>query len=93
MCYVHKTATYKEVFEPLETNSSIIHSILPEDTISQKIYKLRISGGYTRRKFAKICNIGYSSICKYEIGLSTPNEKNIYKISNALNIDLNYLKC
>ncbi|MCB2288427.1 helix-turn-helix domain-containing protein [Clostridium sp. CS001] len=57
------------------------------------MYKLRISGGYTRRKFAKICNIGYSSICKYEIGLSTPNEKNIYKISNALNIDLNYLKC
>ncbi|MBZ9624377.1 helix-turn-helix domain-containing protein [Clostridium sp. FP2] len=70
-----------------------MHSLLPENTIAEKIYKLRISGGYTRRNFAEICNIGYSSICKYEIGLSTPNEKNIYKISKALNIDLNYFIC
>ncbi|MBB6697142.1 helix-turn-helix transcriptional regulator [Clostridium algidicarnis] len=90
---MHKTTTYKEVFEPLDANSSIIYSLLPEETIAQKIYKLRISGGYTRRNFAKICNIGYSSICKYEIGLSIPNEKNICKISKALNIDLNYLNC
>ena len=77
----------------MEINGSILNSLLPEITIAQKIYKLRVNGNYTRRKFAAICDIGYSSICKYEIGLSTPNEKNIHKISKALNIDLNYFVC
>lgn len=70
-----------------------MNSLLPETTIAQKIYKLRINGNYTRRNFAAKCNVGYSSICKYEIGLSTPSEKNIYKISKALNIDINYFLC
>lgn len=48
--------------------------------------------GYTQAEFARVCDIGYSSLCKYETGLSIPDTINIHKISKSLNISINYLK-
>lgn len=45
--------------------------------------------GCTQREFAKMCSIGYSSLCKYELGFN-PSIKNLNKISNAFNIDIGY---
>ena len=82
-------ATFRKVFKTLETNESVAYASLPENTIAEKLYKLRTIKGYTQREFAKICSIGYSSLCKYELGCN-PNIKNLKKISNALNINVDY---
>lgn len=83
------TATFKKVFKTIETNESVVYCSLPEDTIAEKIYKLRMIKGCTQREFAKMCLIGYSSLCKYEIGFN-PSIKNLKKISSAFDIDINY---
>lgn len=88
---MNKTATYKEVFKTLETNECLAYSKLPENTLAQKIYKLRMVKGYTQREFAKACNIGYSSLCKYELG-SPPSGKNLSKIFKTFNIDIDIIK-
>ena len=90
MCYVLTTATYKDVFEILENNSSILISNLPEITIGEKIYKCRMYKGITQREFAKKCGIGYSSLCKYETGYSTPDNLNIKNINKIIDTFLNY---
>jgi len=91
MCKVNKTATFKKVFKLLESDHSIAYSTLPEKSISEKIYKLRMVNGYTQRSFAKECNIGYSSLCKYESG-SKPNDENLKKICKRFNKDITYFK-
>ncbi|EKS4344877.1 helix-turn-helix transcriptional regulator [Clostridium botulinum] len=88
-CKVNKTATFKKIFKTIETNESVAYSNLPEDTIAEKIYKLRMIKGCTQREFAKMCSIGYSSLCKYELGFN-PSIKNLNKISNTFNIDIGY---
>ncbi|MDU1422616.1 helix-turn-helix domain-containing protein [Clostridium sporogenes] len=88
-CKVNKTATFKKIFKTIESNESVAYSSLPEDTIAEKIYKLRMIKGCTQREFAKICSIGYSSLCKYELGFN-PSIKNLNKISSKFNIDIGY---
>lgn len=90
MFYENKSATYKKVFEPIENTQSNIYHTLPEDTIKDKIYKLRMINGLTQKEFAEITDIGYSSICKYEIGYPI-SYKNKLKISNYFNLPQNYL--
>lgn len=87
---MNKTATYRNVFKDIENSTSTIYYTLPERTIAQKIYKLRMIKGYTQREFAKVCSIGYSSLCKYEIGLSKPNRVNLEKICQTFNMSIDY---
>ena len=85
MCKVNKNATFKEVFKTMESGSLVCYSSLPERTSAQKIYKLRMLNGYTQREFANVCSIGYSSLCKYELGFN-PSLKNFKKICRTFNI-------
>lgn len=87
---MNKNATYKKIFETIENSESLIYSILPERTISEKLFKLRKLKGYSRHDFANICRIGYSSVVKYETNLSTPNNMNIHKICTAFNLPNTY---
>lgn len=89
MCKVFKTATFKKVFTPIISNGSLLYSDLPEKTVTQKIYKLRKLSGLTQREFAAVCCIGYSSVCKYELG-SKPSSKNLKKICIAFNLKSKY---
>lgn len=92
MCKVNKNATlFKKIFTPIDTDEIIAFSDLPQDTIAQKIYKLRMINNCTQREFSKKCNIGYSSLCKYELG-SNPSNENLGKICEALNIDFKYFR-
>ncbi|ADL52041.1 helix-turn-helix domain-containing protein [Clostridium cellulovorans] len=86
---MNKTATFIEVFETIETGSSAVYEDLPENTFAEKIFKLRMLHGLTQRQFAARCGIGYSSVCKYELGY-TPSSYNLEKIIDALNLDINY---
>lgn len=88
-CSMNKTATFKTIFETFEISTYTLYSNLPENTIAQKIYKLRSINGYTQRQFADKCSIGYSSLCKYETG-SNPSIKNLKKICDKFDLDINY---
>ena len=83
---MNKNATYRKVFEPIETTISNNYLDLPETTISERIRKFRKINGYDRKEFSKICGIGYSSLCRYETGLSIPNNVNLNKINSIINI-------
>lgn len=91
MCKVNKTTVYKEVFTKLELDTYNTLKGLPENTIGQKIYKLRLINRLSRREFAKKCNIGYSSLCKYETDMGIPNAANIKKMNEAFELDGGYL--
>lgn len=63
---------------------------MPENTIGEKIHKFRLMHGYSRAEFARVCGIGYSSVCKYEVGLVVPSRMNLEKISDVFNISMDY---
>ena len=65
-------------------------SQLPEETLEEKIYKLRKLSGLIQKQFAIKCNIGYSTLCRYETGCNASKD-NLIKICTALNIDNSYL--
>lgn len=83
------SATFKDIFKPLESDRNLSYSGLPEETTAQKIYKLRMVSGYTQREFAKVCSIGYSSVCKYETGWK-PSNTNLKKICSVFKLNLDY---
>ena len=91
MCYENKTATYRKVFETIENTQSNIYYMLPENSVKDKIYKLRMLHGLTQKQFALKTGIGYSSVCKYETGHKI-DKKNKIKICAAFDIPLSYFE-
>lgn len=87
----NKTATFKQVFEPIESSQSNIYYSLPEGSIKDKIYKLRMICGLTQKQFALKTGIGYSSLCKYESGYPI-SYKNKLKICDTFQLSIDYLK-
>ncbi|WP_230141211.1 helix-turn-helix domain-containing protein, partial [Clostridium neonatale] len=67
-----------------------LYNSLPENTLAEKIYKIRKLNGLTQKEFAQKANIGYTSLCKYEIGYKA-SKVNLIKICSAFNISLTYL--
>lgn len=86
-CKVIKTATFKKVFETIENTKD--YSTLPETTLQEKVYKLRVMHNLTQKEFAMITGVAYSCICKYEIGYNA-NKINLKKICNAFNLPYDY---
>ncbi|ADL52009.1 helix-turn-helix domain-containing protein [Clostridium cellulovorans] len=77
------------MFETVETGSSTIYEYLLENTFADKIIKLQLILGLTQCQFAARCGIGYSSLCRYDLG-GVLNSDNLEKIIHALNLDVNY---
>ena len=86
-CKVVETATFKKVFETIEKTKD--YSTLPETTLQEKVYKLRVMHNLTQKEFAMITSVSYSCICKYEIGYNA-NKTNLKKICDAFNIAYDY---
>ena len=89
MFYENKNTTYKEIFKTIENTQSNIYYNLPENTLKDKIYKLRVINGLTQKEFANKTGVSYSAICRYETGynISSINKE---KICKSLNISLDY---
>lgn len=89
MFYENKNTTYNKVFQSIENTQSSIYYSLPENSLKDKIYKLRLTNGLTQKEFAIKTGVSYSAICRYETGynISVANKE---KICKALNIPLNY---
>lgn len=66
------------------------YSNLPENTLAEKIYKLRKIKGLSQKQFAKVTGVGYSCIPKYESGNFKASKENLEKICIAFNLLENY---
>lgn len=75
---------FREIFNIVDSGGSLVYGSLPDNTLSEKIYKYRMVHGYTQKEFAKLCSIGYSSLCKYELG-ARPSAENLKKIYDIFN--------
>jgi len=63
-----------------------------EDTIGQRIKKLRIERDYTQERFAQIAGISYASLVKIENdAVKNPSIKTVKKIAVALNVTVDEL--
>lgn len=89
MFYENKNTTYREIFQTIENTQSNIYYNLPENTLKDKIYKLRVINGLTRKELSDKTGISYSSLCKYETGHNISN-KNKEKICKTFNISIKF---
>lgn len=62
-----------------------------EETIGQRISKLRKLKGYTQDELAKLLNISRQAISKWEADISVPDMDNFYKLSKIFNISMEEL--
>ncbi|MDS0528530.1 helix-turn-helix domain-containing protein [Clostridium sp. SHJSY1] len=88
---MNNTATFREVFEDVNNPTDTIHNNLPANNLAEKIHKLRLMNGLTKRQLAINAHIGYSSICKYENGHKICKD-NLMKLCNYFNLDLIYFQ-
>ena len=90
-CKVFESAIMKEVFKPVIFNiSNSLYFDLPENTVGQKIIKLRLTKNLTQLEFAKSLHKGFGTITKWEQELTSPYEKNLSDIISIYNLDKNY---
>ena len=59
--------------------------------ISDKIKKIRIESGLSRKEAAEKMGIPYTTYTNYETGYRTPKIETIRSISSLLNVPINYL--
>ena len=64
---------------------------LPENTLGDRVHKLRVSNNITINDLSKYCNISTDTISNIEHNRTTPNISTINKISQALNTTNGYL--
>ena len=87
MCKVYKTATFKNIFNDIVNKAD--YSNLPENSIKEKIYKLRKINNLTLKEFSKLTNVPYSCICKYSLGYNA-SSKNLLKIIKTFDLPKTY---
>jgi len=66
------------------------YSDLPDNTIAEKIYKLRKSKGLGLASFSEITGINISSIQKWEKGVLPPSTRSINKLCIAFDLEADY---
>lgn len=69
-----------------------IIDILPNETIGDKIKRLRISTGLNYNDFAKKARVGTMTIYRWETGVRIPNDIYLNKIIKNFNLDNDYFK-
>lgn len=91
MSCVNKKTTLNSLLGIDKNSSTIIYNELPEDTLSNKIYKQRMILGMTQREFALRVGVGYSTITGYEGGFKTKiSLSNAIKICTSLELPIDY---
>ncbi|MFN5983332.1 MAG: helix-turn-helix domain-containing protein [Fluviicola sp.] len=59
--------------------------------IGEKIKAIRLEKGLTQIDLSTLCSIEQTNIARIEAGRTSPTIKTLYKISDALNIDIKEL--
>ncbi|XZJ78201.1 helix-turn-helix domain-containing protein [Clostridium perfringens] len=65
---------------------------LPNETIGDKIKRLRISTGLNYNDFAKKAQVGTMTIYRWENGERFPTEKHLKQLINNFNLNNEYFK-
>ena len=90
MFKVNRNATFNQVFNELKNSLSEQYLSLPENTIPEKIYKLRMISGLNKFRFSQFVGIGYTSINRYENYNKPISKVNQKKICKAFNLPSDY---
>jgi len=90
MCSIPKSTTFRKVFTEVKSDHNLLYSHLPEKTLSDKLKKLRVQHSLSQRAFAELCNIGYQSLCNYELN-SPISFDNLVKICTIFDLKITYL--
>lgn len=78
------------LYENLNTVSKFLD--YPEDTLGDKIRKIRNMKGYTAKELSKLCGISENSIYCYESDTAIPGKSTLKKIAKSLDVKIGYLK-
>lgn len=90
-CRLSQSATFKKVFEPIIFKiTDSLYSNLPEDTIGEKIKKLRLKYNITQLQFARSIHRGFGTVTKWEQEITTPSNNTLSDIVTIYNLDENY---
>lgn len=87
MSNMNKKTTINNILSNKELS---IIDILPNETIGDKIKRLRISTGLNYNDFAKKAKVGTMTIHRWENNERTPNEKYLKQLTENFKLDKNY---
>lgn len=87
MSNMNKRTTINNILSDEEL--SIIDN-LPNETIGDKIKRLRISTGLNYNDFARKAKVGTMTIYRWESGERIPQEKYLKQLTENFNLDKNY---
>ena len=87
---VNSNAMFKETFSILKNDLSLLYSILPGDSISIRIYKLRKLHGLSFKEFGEKVGIGDATGYKWENAITEPNEESLDKVIKAFDLNKDY---
>lgn len=90
MCSVNNSATFKELFSPVENDYSKLYAVMPDDSIGTRIYKLRKLHDMSFKEFSEKVSVGVSTVHKWENGVRVPNKVNLDKLVRSFNLDKKY---
>lgn len=90
-CSLYESASWKKVFKPVTINiyKSLYYS-LPENTIAEKILKIRKMNNLERKDLGKILGLHHDTIVQWELFDVMPKPLNIKLICNKFNLPLSY---
>ncbi|MBO3312104.1 helix-turn-helix domain-containing protein [Clostridium perfringens] len=84
---MNKKTTINDILSNKELS---IIDILPNETIGDKIKRLRISTGLNYNNFAKKARVGTMTIYRWENGLRVPDYKYLNQLIINFNLNKNY---
>lgn len=87
MSSIFESTIFGQVFGSCEFNlNEVLSNNIPNDTIANKLKKLRIGNDITQLEFAKSINKGFGTITKWEQGLTIPSQDTLNRIKNIYNL-------
>ncbi len=89
MFYMNKRTTINDILSNKELS---IIDILPNETIGDKIKRLRISTGLNYNDFAKKAKVGTMTIYRWETGKRIPNKNYLNQLIQNFSINENYFE-
>ena len=81
---------FKETFPNLENDLSILYTVLPEDSIAIRIYKLRKLHSLSFKEFGERVGVGDATGYKWESEITRPSKESLDKVIKAFNLNINY---
>lgn len=90
-CILYQNAIYRKIFKPFKVNIyHYIYKNLPEDTVFEKIIKIRKLNNLDRNEFAKKIGHHWSTVQHWEIDNVPPKPESIKDICDTFGYTLQY---